>query len=349
MTLWIILAFLTGGAMYWLIRPQSPARAAGENEPAARAAGYRGALAALERDQAEALIGETAAAPERAVIARALIAESAGAAQAAAKPLPRWIVFAAVAAIPIFALVLYLFTGLSEGKPSALVYREKAELESLWNKWHAAVDAHPNDPQAQRLLGLTEAMMGRYGQAAKRFEKVLSLGPHTSQDLTLHAELLERSGGKLDSRIIPELDEAISLDPANLKARIDRAMLRMANGDFAGARADWLFLADAVPEGNPAKTDFAAQAMAAERAQKLGSMPQTGAEGAEQQAMIQGMVDGLAAKLQANPQDLQGWLRLIHAYIVLGEQDKAQAAQKRALDLFGADAQAKAAIEGAAR
>jgi cytochrome c-type biogenesis protein CcmH len=39
--------------------------------------------------------------------------------------------------------------------------------------------------------------------------------------------------------------------------------------------------------------------------------------------MIRGMVDGLAARLQQNPDDAAGWQRLANAYRVLGEDEKA--------------------------
>jgi cytochrome c-type biogenesis protein CcmH len=42
------------------------------------------------------------------------------------------------------------------------------------------------------------------------------------------------------------------------------------------------------------------------------------------------MVDRLASRLKQNPDDKEGWARLAHAYDVLGETDKAQAARARA-------------------
>ena len=51
----------------------------------------------------------------------------------------------------------------------------------------------------------------------------------------------------------------------------------------------------------------------------------------DQQAMIRSMVDGLEQKLAANPDNLDGWLRLIRARAVLGDTDKAKAAYKKAL------------------
>ena len=43
----------------------------------------------------------------------------------------------------------------------------------------------------------------------------------------------------------------------------------------------------------------------------------------QQQAMIRSMVDGLAARLQDSPHDVEGWLRLARSYTVLGEPDRA--------------------------
>ena len=54
--------------------------------------------------------------------------------------------------------------------------------------------------------------------------------------------------------------------------------------------------------------------------------------------MIRGMVDGLAARLAANPRDLDGWLMLARSYRVLGETDKAQAALQSASTVFADDA-----------
>jgi cytochrome c-type biogenesis protein CcmH len=42
------------------------------------------------------------------------------------------------------------------------------------------------------------------------------------------------------------------------------------------------------------------------------------------QQMIRGMVEGLAARLKDNPNDLAGWQRLANAYRVLGEDEKAK-------------------------
>ena len=51
---------------------------------------------------------------------------------------------------------------------------------------------------------------------------------------------------------------------------------------------------------------------------------------AERNGMIEGMVARLAQKMAENGSDVDGWLRLIKAYAVLGERDKALAAAANA-------------------
>ena len=50
--------------------------------------------------------------------------------------------------------------------------------------------------------------------------------------------------------------------------------------------------------------------------------------------MIAAMVAGLDARLQENPDDLEGWLMLLRSYTVLGKKDEAAAAAGRALAAF---------------
>ena len=53
----------------------------------------------------------------------------------------------------------------------------------------------------------------------------------------------------------------------------------------------------------------------------------------DRMAFIRSMVDGLAQRLQDNPNDLAGWKRLARAYQVLGESEKARAAKTRIKEL----------------
>jgi cytochrome c-type biogenesis protein CcmH len=61
---------------------------------------------------------------------------------------------------------------------------------------------------------------------------------------------------------------------------------------------------------------------------------------AERQTMVEGMVQRLAARLDAQGDDLAGWLRLVRAYTVLGRDDEAREALARAKGQFAGNTQA---------
>ena len=64
---------------------------------------------------------------------------------------------------------------------------------------------------------------------------------------------------------------------------------------------------------------------------------------------IRAMVDGLAARLAADPNDAAGWARLIRAYGVLGETAKRDDALRRATARFGDQPDIVAALKAAAQ
>ncbi len=53
--------------------------------------------------------------------------------------------------------------------------------------------------------------------------------------------------------------------------------------------------------------------------------------------MIWGMVESLAARLKKDGSDLDGWVRLVRSYKVLGEPDKADTAAAEARRAFAGD------------
>ena len=50
---------------------------------------------------------------------------------------------------------------------------------------------------------------------------------------------------------------------------------------------------------------------------------------ADRGVMIRGMVERLASRLKQNGDDVEGWLRLVRAYMVMGDRDKAKSALDR--------------------
>jgi cytochrome c-type biogenesis protein CcmH len=58
----------------------------------------------------------------------------------------------------------------------------------------------------------------------------------------------------------------------------------------------------------------------------------------ERAAMVRGMVERLAERLKRDGSDVEGWLRLVRAYTVMGEREKALSAIADARRALGHDA-----------
>jgi len=128
-------------------------------------------------------------------------------------------------------------------------------------------------------------------------------------------------------------------------------MAKDEDGDHAGAMADWIALIKSAPPDAPwlaDMRDFVGR-VAAERGIDLAAQlgPQAGPTG--QQAMIQGMVDRLAAQLKSQPRDADGWVRLMRSRMVLGDPASASGALRDGLSVFQDSAPIQAKLHDAAR
>lgn len=134
----------------------------------------------------------------------------------------------------------------------------------------------------------------------------------------------------LDALVV-ELRKRLEADPnppAEGYVLLARSYLRLSQIEAALEAYD---VAIAVSDGNPdviAERDrviavlqerAAAPQMGAEAAARIQAMSQK-----EQSAMIESMVEGLAARLAQDSSDAQGWARLIRARLVLGQIEQAR-------------------------
>ena len=171
---------------------------------------------------------------------------------------------------------------------------------------------NPDDPMLMAALGevLVEASEGTVTPAAKElFTAVRAQAPNQPQALFYLGMAAAQAG---DDRVALErwgrLLETGAAD-APWRPSVEQQFRRVA--ERAGVDADAM-LAErqgTAPQG---------PAMAADMSE------------AEREAMIRSMVDGLAARLAENPDDVDGWLRLGRSQLVLGEPEKAVEAYGRA-------------------
>lgn len=225
---------------------------------------------------------------------------------------------------------------------------------------------NPDDVAGWITLARTYSATGQHMEAVAAFEKAISAaGPQPPAELISdygEAQVLE-AFGTVSPRAVETFRQALARDPGDVKSRFYIGMSRAQTGDFRGAIALWRGLtADAPPD---APWVEAVRERISEAAMKGGIMPMSveperfgggapvatpgagGVSGAiagdarptreqvesvqqmapeDRMAFIRTMVDGLAEKMQANPDDIDGWVRLGRAYKVLGETEKSKQA-----------------------
>jgi cytochrome c-type biogenesis protein CcmH len=119
---------------------------------------------------------------------------------------------------------------------------------------------------------------------------------------------------------IAEAHTALASDPEALQ-RLDQGLAALETEAAPGAGGPGPSAASVTPPGPNANQVAAAAQMAP----------------AERNGMIEGMVARLAQKMAENGSDVDGWLRLIKAYSVLGERDKALTAAANARSALAGD------------
>lgn len=208
------------------------------------------------------------------------------------------------------------------------------------------VRQNPDDEQAWVYLARIYVTAGDAGEAAGAFGRaVLAARKHGREtpdlDNAYGEMLVAAANGEVVPGAIGAFTAALAGDPKSAPARYYLGMAAAQKGDRATAQRYWQDLLAEVPANAPLHSELV------DRLASIGAAPPAvaGAGGAPD---INAMVEGLAARLKSNPHDPAGWLRLIRAYSVLGETDKAKEALATARKSVGADASVKSALDSEA-
>jgi cytochrome c-type biogenesis protein CcmH len=351
---WIVAGLLTLAALATLLRPliRQPRPGAEDGEPVA--ALYRRQLGAIDDELAQGRLSPEQAAAVRTEITRRMLAtaerEGAASAPAAGSATETsWRIGAAIgiaALLPAAAIAVYV----AFGAPSAIdrsadtdaaVPHGEAELAAAADRIKAHLKQQPGDLEGWTLLGRTLASLSRFPEARDAYAHAIGLAPG---EPALHAELGEVVVLEAQGKVTPAAETEFAKAGDDPRARYYSAEASLQHGEVAAARqklqalladapaeAPWRqTVADRLAELSPSGPSAAADAAASPpspSAQDIAAARSMSPE--RRQAMIRGMVDRLAQRLEQKPDDTAGWARLAHAYDVLGEPDKARAARAR--------------------
>ncbi len=255
------------------------------------------------------------------------------------------------------------------GQPGANGQGVDRSLDAAAAKLRKRLESGEGTVDDWLFLGRTELMRQAYAGAAKAFEQAMAMAPEDMSVKSAYGEALVLwAGGEVTDRAQRIFSEVVAASPVDPRARFYLAEAKMQAGDPKGALEAFIALTNESPADAPwlpalrARAEGLASELGIDIAGRLPdvasgppALPPTlenltgdAAPGptAEQvaeaesmapedrQDMIQGMVDGLAERLQENPMDFQGWMRLIRSRMVLKEPGKAQEALNTALQLF---------------
>ena len=164
--------------------------------------------------------------------------------------------------------------------------------------------------------------------------------------LTNYAEALVRSQqGLVTEQARAAFLEAVLQDRAQFKAVFYLGLAESQDGRPREAIKLWRRLLKDGAKDAPWRPVVEAQIRAAQNtltgAPQLTDEQLASAENLsknERNEMVEGMVARLAARLEENGKDLDGWLRLAQAYVVMGRKDAARAALDKAQGNFADDA-----------
>ena len=333
---------------------------------------YRDQLAELARDRARGLIGESEHAAARIEIERRALA-AADRARAGASPAPvaqanRRRLAAAVllaAAVPGAATLVYLSRGAPHLLEAAAPSRGDSEIAGAIERLVDHLERNPDDAEGWAMLGRSFALLARHAEAERAYAEAERLAPGNADVIARRAETrIFADGGAIGAEARAMVDRALAADPQDPRARYYRGLALSQGGQKREALDAWLALERDSPEGalwreplarsieelaselnlDPVKLGRAAPAPRGPTAEDVAAASRMSPE--ERAAMIRGMVDGLAERLQREPGDVGGWMRLGRAYEVLGETERAREAWRRAAELEPDD---RAALAGYAR
>jgi cytochrome c-type biogenesis protein CcmH len=357
MTLWLAFALMTAAAIYAVLWPLSRhAAARGGSDVAV----YRDQLDEIARDRASGLIGEAEAQAAKVEVSRRLIA----AADAAEKSVPasagsslwrrRATAAAGLVLLPVGAVALYLMVGSPQLPGEPLQARLRAihndrSIAALVKQVEDHLAQHPDDARGYAVLAPVYLQLGRFAEAVQADRKVLALAGETAErQADLGEALTAQANGVVTEEAKSAFARALKLDANDPKAEFFAGVAAVQDGDRNKASTIWHAMLEKAPPNAPwvATVSEALSRLGGKAPPLASTSPAAGGNppgpsaadvaaasklsAQDRDVMVRGMVAQLADRLKRNGDDVEGWQRLLRAYIVLNERDKAHAAAEEA-------------------
>jgi cytochrome c-type biogenesis protein CcmH len=351
MTLWFVFALMTAVAIFAVLLPLG---LGGRLQSGGREAlVYRDQLQEIDRDVAGGLIAKPEAEAARIEIGRRLLAvadQDAGAAPRASVPWRRAAAVLALVGLPLLAVGIYLPLGSPGLGDFPLAHRSRAPetaqpLEALVSRVEQHLEKNPTDGRGWTVLAPVLLRLGRFDDAVRAYRNCITYnGDSPERRADLGEAIVAAVGGVVTTDAKTEFERALALNADEVKSRYFLGLAAEQDGRQADAATIWRALLAKAPPDAPWRglVQAALTRVGAPPGPALSDATIAAANGMaenDREAMIRSMVDRLASRLKQNGDDVEGWLRLVRAYVVMGDREKARGAQADAREAVANDAE----------
>jgi cytochrome c-type biogenesis protein CcmH len=350
MTLWFVFALMTIAAIFAVLWPLG--RGVRPERDGSEAAVYRDQLAEIDRDAAAGLIGASEAAAARVEIGRRLLAavdDQRGPPVASNLGLRRSAAIIALVGLPLVTAAVYIPLGSPQLGDFPLAQRTRVPdatqpLDNLVAQVEQHLEKNPADGRGWSVLAPVLLRLGRFDDAVRAYRNSIAYnGDSAERRSDLGEAMAGAAGGVVTADAKAEFERAIAFNAGDAKANYFLGLAAEQDGRSSEAATIWwAMLAKAPPDAPWRPLVRAALArIGGSTAPVLSDDAVAAAKDmneADRGAMIHGMVDRLASRLKQNGDDVEGWLRLVRAYMVMGDRDKAKAALSDARQAVANDA-----------
>ncbi|MGQ0456667.1 MAG: c-type cytochrome biogenesis protein CcmI [Hyphomicrobium sp.] len=349
MIFWFAAAALAAAVTYAVTRPLAAGSAdnAADDAAAADLAVYKDQLREIEADASRGALAPGDADAARAEVARRMIrraedgAKSPASERMASARTARIAYLAATLALPLASAALYLSFGAPglPGQPLSARLQtpnDAAHADDLVAKVEAALRKNPDDGKGWDVIAPVYAAQARFADAAQAYQNATRLlGESAGRLQGFAVARIGAENGLVTDDARAALERTRTLDPQRVEPRIWLAVAKEQDGDLAGAATEYRAILSKSAADAPWLSMLTQRLAAIDGAgaapPSVATRDPTAAEVAAFEAMtpdqraakINDMVEGLAARLKAQPNDLNGWQKLIRAYTALGRRDDA--------------------------
>ncbi len=321
---------------------------------------YKDQLREVERDLERGVIGESEAKAARTEISRKIIhlGDNEAGAQA---PGVKSVGFNRAVGVGVFALIFgaafgaYAIIGAPglPGKPFAERISDKNKNPSL-DELVARVEVHlrknPGDARGWAIIAPSYMRLGRYNDAANALQQVMRLEEKPDPDvLSSYGEALVMANrGAVGEDAVKVFKEAVRLNPRQATPQYYLGLAELQAGRKDAAVAYWVKLLKNAPQNAPWRSQIEADIRKAGGTPPAAPAPAAGeAASGDGVPDIGQMIKNLAARLEEDGNNLDGWLMLARSYMVQKKNSDARSALDKAAARFKTDEKALEKINAA--